>query len=507
MDVNITLDLQTILARQIQRSSLTMDSDSVMDQFDSLANKKHKIMFKLWVIAHREYVAMVGTKAFLFTLVMMPILMFGSLLAMPVLNRVSGGKTQKIAIADGTGRLFSYIERAARERNESIKTKTAEPIETKSGKVDSRSDFMGQQADIWEFVAAPNDLSQDQRLEYSNQIRNGDIYALVEIPNSFLEPIQISATESPTQSKTKTPKPNAKFYSQDALISGARAWLGTLISQMLREARMEQFGLDKIDPMIFAQIDARVELIPSMPIKASDAGKSDDHSVMDSLVNMFLPFGVMMLMFMVILMAAQPMLESAMEEKSLRISEVLLGSVTPSQLMGGKLLGNVAGSLVIFVLYGAGGLFFLNYQGLADKIPLSVLPWFLLFQLLGVLFFSSIFLTVGASVNELKEAQTLLLPVWLVLMAPMMVWFIAVREPNGIVSTTLSFFPPSCPMMMVLRLASGTTIPFWQPPLAAVVMILSTYGIVTLAGRIYRAGLLRNEGIRSISQLLKRTLG
>ena len=52
-------------------------------------------MFKLWVIAHREYVAMVGTKAFLFTLVMMPILMFGSLLVMPVLNRVSGGKTQK----------------------------------------------------------------------------------------------------------------------------------------------------------------------------------------------------------------------------------------------------------------------------------------------------------------------------------------------------------------------------------------------------------------------------
>ena len=288
-------------------------------------------------------------------------------------------------------------------------------------------------------------------------------------------------------------------------MSGARSWLGALISQKLREVRMEQFGLDKIDPKIFAQIDARVELSPSMPIKVADVGKSDENSVMDSLVNMFLPFGVMMLMFMVILMAAQPMLESAMEEKSLRISEVLLGSVTPSQLMGGKLLGNVAGSLVIFVLYGAGGFFFLNYQGLAGKLPLSVLPWFLLFQLLGVLFFSSIFLTVGASVNELKEAQTLLLPVWLVLMAPMMVWFIAVREPNGIVATTLSFFPPSCPMMMVLRLASGTTVPFWQPPLAAIIMIATTYGMVRLAGRIYRAGLLRNEGVRSISQLLKRT--
>jgi len=242
-----------------------------------------------------------------------------------------------------------------------------------------------------------------------------------------------------------------------------------------------------------------------MPIQESDLGKTNDQSTMDSLIAMFLPFGVMMLMFMVILMAAQPMLESAMEEKSLRISEVLLGSVTPTQLMGGKLLGNVAGSLVIFLLYGAGGLFLLNTQGLSDKIPMSVVPWFLLFQLLGVLFFSSIFLTVGASVNELKEAQSMLLPVWMVLMAPMMVWFIAVRDPNGVVATSLSFFPPSSPMMMVLRLASGTTVPFWQPPLAAIIMIASTIGIVTIAGRIYRAGLLRNEGARSIVQLLKRS--
>ena len=463
-------------------------------------------MFKLWVIAHREYVAMVGTKAFLFTLVMMPILMFGSLLAMPVLNRVSGGKTLRIVVADGTGELFEKFELAAKARNASINTKPTQTIVTKSGKLGGASSFMEQQADAWELVAGPSEISDEERLKYSDAIRNGDIYALVEIPKTLFENPQGISPDGNVVEAVESTSTSAKFYSQDALMSGARAWLGSLLSQRLRDARMLQFGLDKIDPKIFAQIDAKVELVPSAPVKKSDGKKSDENSMVDALVNMFLPFGVMMLMFMVILMAAQPMLESAMEEKSLRISEVLLGSVTPSQLMGGKLLGNVAGSLVIFVLYGAGGLFFLNYQGLADKMPLSLLPWFLLFQLLGVLFFSSIFLTVGASVSELKEAQTLLLPVWLVLMAPMMVWFIAVREPNGIVATTLSFFPPSCPMMMVLRLASGTTVPFWQPPLAALVMVISTYGIVTLAGRIYRAGLLRNEGVRSISQLLKRTM-
>jgi ABC-2 type transport system permease protein len=108
-------------------------------------------------------------------------------------------------------------------------------------------------------------------------------------------------------------------------------------------------------------------------------------------------------------------------------------------------------------------------------------------------------------VNELKEAQSLLLPVWMVLMMPMMVWFIAIRDPNGPVATTLSFFPPSCPMMMVLRLASGTTVPYWQPPVAALIMIVSTYMIVRIAGHIYRAGLLRNEGVRSITQLFRRS--
>lgn len=471
-------------------------------------------MYKLFVIAHREYVAMVGTKAFLFTLVMMPILMFGSIIAMPLINSVSGSKTLKIVVADGTAQLFETIEQAATQRNEALKMLSKKDIDRADKKFsgrDSKDSFMNQQADIWLFTEAPNELTEEQRLEYSRQIRNGELYALVEIPKSLWDdPTKLGVADAVEstglESTGDTPTVVPKFYSQDALISGTRSWLGFVISQKMRELRIRQFGLTSIAPEVFSQIDAKVELTPNVPIQASDVGKSKDQSPMDSLIAMFLPFGVMMLMFMVILMAAQPMLESAMEEKSLRISEVLLGSVTPSQLMGGKLIGNVAGSLVIFVLYGSGGLFLLNSQGLSDKIPASVLPWFLLFQLLGVLFFSSIFLTVGASVNELKEAQTMLLPVWMVLMAPMMVWFVAVRDPNGVVSTTLSFFPPSCPMMMVLRLASGTTVPFWQPPLAAIIMLVSTFLIVRTAGRIYRAGLLRNEGARSITQLLRRSL-
>jgi ABC-2 type transport system permease protein len=466
-------------------------------------------MHKLWVIAHREYVAMVGTKAFVFTLVMMPILMFGSLLVMPLVNQVSSGKIRKIVIADATGDLFQPISRAARLRNEAIEKLAATELDESIGgpsKSANRTGFMGQASDIWEFSEMQAPLTEQQRLELSERLRSGELYAFVELPEGLLDlPTEPAKSEANEQGETAPTVSIPKFYSQDALINEVRGWLGVVINQEARLTRLKQAGLDNLDPRVFAKIDAKIELAPSLPMQASDKGKSGNTSAMDSLIAMFLPFGVMMLMFMVILMAAQPMLESAMEEKNLRISELLLGSVTPAQLMGGKLLGNVAGSLIIFVLYGSGGLFLLNSQGLADKLPASVLPWFLLFQLLGVLFFSSIFLTVGASVNELKEAQSLLLPVWMVLMMPMMVWFIAIRDPNGPVATTLSFFPPSCPMMMVLRLASGTTVPYWQPPLAALIMVVSTYLIVRTAGHIYRAGLLRNEGVRSITQLFRRS--
>ena len=471
-------------------------------------------MYKLFVIAYREYVAMVGTKAFVFSLIMMPILMFGSFLLLPTLQKVGGNRELKIVVADGTGVLFEELQKSAEAYNESIASQPA----SDSGDLGmSPSDRYILEA------ASSSTLNDEDRWNLSESIRQGKIYGFVEIPKSILDkpdfaPIpdrsepttdpdsklasEVPASEGPASETTVKLPDLTKFYSFDSMMSPARRWLSGWLSQKVRSTRIQQFQLDSLDPRILQMVRSDIEVVANRPVEKESPQK--DQSPLDAIKAMFLPFGVMMLMFLVIMMAAQPMLESAMEEKSLRISEVLIGAVSPSQLMGGKLLGNVAGSMVIFLLYGCGGLFVLNQQNLMSSLPMSVIPWFILFQILGVLFFSSIFLVVGASVNELKEAQSLLLPVWLMLMAPVMVWFIAVRDPNGLVATTLSFFPPSCPMTMVLRLASGTTVPAWQPALGAIVMMLSTSFMVYLAGRIYRVGLLRTDGVRSILQLLRR---
>lgn len=452
-------------------------------------------MYKLLIIAHREYAAMVATRAFLVTLVMMPVLMFGGLVIMPKLSALGGGKTERIVVADETGKLFEVLKAAAEARNAMLRSQSSKPTnvdakEQIKAQAEKQRDQFGGANNFYEIEAAESaTLTDQQRLTLSDEIRAGKLYAFVEIPASVLAEDATATTA-------------AKFIGQDALLSAGRQWLAAVVSEQVRVTRLNRLGLD---PSVISLASRPVEFTPMAPIKPDSDGK--ERSQTDMLLQLFLPFGIMMLMFMVIFLAAQPMLESGMEEKSHRIAEVLLGSVSPTQLMAGKLLGNVAGSLMIFAIYGIGGWAVLQRNGWASELPMTLIPWFIVFQLLGVLFFSSIFLTVGASISELKEAQGLLMPIWLVMLAPMMIWIVVLRDPNGVVAVGMSLFPPSAPLMMMLRLASGQTIPWWQPPLSAGILVAATILVVMGAGRIYRASLLRADSARTLMQFLARLRG
>jgi ABC-2 type transport system permease protein len=117
--------------------------------------------------------------------------------------------------------------------------------------------------------------------------------------------------------------------------------------------------------------------------------------------------------------------------------------------------------------------------------------------------FSSIFMAVGAAVNQLKDAQSMLLPVWLVLVSPMFVWLEIVREPNGPIATGMSFFPPAAPMVIILRLASEAIIPLWQILLGVVLLTVTTAGCVFLAGRVFRIGILWQGKTPRLRELMR----
>ena len=117
--------------------------------------------------------------------------------------------------------------------------------------------------------------------------------------------------------------------------------------------------------------------------------------------------------------------------------------------------------------------------------------------------FGSIFMAVGAAVNQAKEAQGMLLPVWLLLMLPMFVWLQVIREPTSGFATWVSFVPPATPLLMVLRMTASEAVPLWQPIAGIVVLLATTALCVLAAARIFRIGILAQGKAPKLSQLIR----
>lgn len=467
-------------------------------------------MQKILTIARREYQAMVATKAFVIGMAMMPILMLGGAWIPGLLKGMEKAQDRKIAVIDGTGKLFDPLRTAAEKRNDLLSksqepdadAETAgEPSKKPALSKNEEEDRKARKAmgleEIHRYVLEqiPSDgFTDEKRLELSDRIRNGELYAFIEIPEDVLTAVNTDLT-----SPALLQLPEISYVAQDAALADAKRWAETSLNQLIRAHRLQVAG---VNPMVLLELERKASVIGSGLYRMDPGGKIVSEEKPNELASIFLPMGVMMLMFMIVMMSAQPMLESVLEEKTLRISEVLLGSANANQLMTGKLLGNVAGSLTVFLLYAVGAFAMASWSGFEDSIPFHIVPWFVIYQVLAVLLFSSLFMAIAASVSQLREAQSLLLPVWMVMLLPMFVWFNVVREPNSTLATVLSFFPPSTPLMMTLRLATGAIIPLWQIALSIVLLLLGTVIGVMSAAKIYRIGILWQGKTPKLSELM-----
>jgi ABC-2 type transport system permease protein len=461
-------------------------------------SEKNPDMRKIWTIAVREYRAMVATKAFMISVLMMPLLMLGSIAGIEMLRKTGTTAVRKIAVHDPDGQYYLALGLAA----ESIQQLQAAqmPSADQEGEasleanVEQTREMLGLTKEKYVFERIPeSEFTEEKGLELSARVQRQELYAFLIIPPNVDKVVGM-------EDYVGGASPKIRFHSQDASLSEARLWIGEVLNGVIRARRLSS---ENIDPILVQKLSLPVPVSGmGLITKAADgtAQAKDDNNPLSAI---FLPMGVMMLMFMVIFMSSQPMLESVLEEKSQRIAEVLLGSANPFQLMSGKLLGTVAGSLTVFLIYLLGAAGLAVYRGWSELIPYQLIPWFIVFQVLGVLFYAAIFLAVGAAVSQLKEAQSLLLPVWTIMMCPMFIWIFIVRDPLGPIATYLSFFPPATPTTMMLRLATGQSIPFWQPLLGIVLLLLGTLAIVFFAARVFRVGILWAGKTPRLSEIFK----
>jgi ABC-2 type transport system permease protein len=433
-------------------------------------------MRKILRFVKREYLAAVKTKGFIIMLLLMPVLMGGSGIAMYLLRGQVDTTDKRVAIIDHSSVLTDYILKEAEKRN-------AEAV------FDKETGKKIQPAYVFEILEADEKDLQGQRLALSDRIREGNLHAFLEAGRNVLHP------EGDQNSF------RIKYHGKNAAIDNIRNWLNNTINPYLRKIRLTEAGVEEskadqimvwlqVEPMGLISVDETTGEIQ----EARRTGEAEA---------ILVPAVLFFLMFMLVMMGAMPLLQSTMEEKTQRIAEVLLGSLQPHQFMAGKVLGGLLVSLTGATVYIFGGVFFMRKMGLTTFIPFQMIPWFFTFLILEIIMVGSILAALGSACNDPKDAQNLTFPAMFPVFFPMFIFMPVLQEPGSAFATWLSLFPLFTPMLMLIRKAAPVGIPAWQPWVGLAEVLLFTVFIVWVGGRVFRVGILMAGGPPKLSKMVK----
>jgi len=259
------------------------------------------------------------------------------------------------------------------------------------------------------------------------------------------------------------------------------------LTQAMRGQRLEAAGLSEAE---IRGLDALKPTVTAYSPKAA-AGEVSLRDRLPGIVG----FVLGMLLWSVIFTGAGILLNSVIEEKSSRILEVLLSSASAPEIMFGKILG-AAGvtATVLAVWVGLGGttLAMMNPQITGDVVAVllgkGLIFYFAFYLVGGYLMYASLFIAVGAFCETTREAQTLLGPIMILLMVPLVFMSQAIRRPDSPLLELLSWIPPFTPFIMMAR--AGGEPPLWQVLGTGVLMMGTTAVVIWIAGRAFRAGAL-----------------
>jgi len=433
-------------------------------------------MRKILLFAAREYKAAVKTKGFIIGLLIAPLMMGGSLIAFLLLKDRVDTTDKHVAVIDHTGKITPALVMAAEFRS------TKEIFDTTTGR-------KTKPAYSFESVTPHTTDPTAQRLELSNRVRNGSLYAFVEIGASVVHP------------KNDDQASRISFYARNAAMDDLRNWVSGPINMRLRSLRLADAGIKESDVKdLFYWVG-----VEGMGLVTVDeaTGKARDAKEADRVSALIVPIIMMLLMLMMIMMTVPGMLHSVMEEKTQRIAEVLLGSISPFEFMAAKLVGGIAVALTSAAVYIVGGTFAVQYMGYSEYVPFIALPWFIVFMLLAIIMFGAYSAAMGATCSEAKDAQALSFPVILPALFPMFIYVPVAREPLSAFSTWISLVPPFTPLLMTLRLSTPGGVPTWQLYAGLGGVLLCTLFFVWVAGRIFRVAILMQGTPPKLSNIIR----
>ena len=206
----------------------------------------------------------------------------------------------------------------------------------------------------------------------------------------------------------------------------------------------------------------------------------------------WIPYAVTMIFYFVIMMSASLLLSSISKEKTNRVMEMLMASVSPRQMLAGKIAGLGIAGLVQTLVWAGTGYTLLRLGGRTLSIPASlqlppsIILWGVIFFLLGYALYASLMAALGAMVPNLREASQATISVIWPLIVPLFFINPLIEDPHSTLSLVLGLVPFTAPIAMMTRLAAGS-IPWWQPALAAALLAVTALFVVRAVAGMFRA--------------------
>lgn len=417
-------------------------------------------MRRILRIARRDYLAVVRTKAFIIGLIVFPVLFGGGGIAAALLRNKGGDTDRRIVVLDRTAVAGTAVAAALRQKNQDELTDKNAGLQ-----VTPQYEF--------EAVAADSAHLEQQRLELSDQVRRGTLHAFIEIPPEALHP-------------DGSPPPAVGYYTGNGADPALR-WLAEGVNTGLRRTLLAELGI----PEEKARDIAGTAPVESMALIVRDPQSGTvtqprKRSPLETAV----PIVMVVLLFMIVMVSVAPVLSAVADDKQQRVFEMLLGTATPFDLMGGKVLAAVGVSLTSSIFYMIGGLLALEAMAAFGLAPLDLIPWFFVYLVAEVTMLCAMGTALGATCGSPQDAQHLAMPLLLPVLVPVLLMGPILQQPNGPMATAVSLFPLFTPLTMLLRQSLPGGVPAWQPwvGLAGVLIVMPL--LTWAAARIFRIAIL-----------------
>lgn len=439
---------------------------------------------KVALIAWREFRHTALTKGFIIGAVAVPILMFGVFAVVPsLMSRESPPLVGSIAIVDPTGsiapRAKAILEKPV-SMLEVVEEFAENPPKTAAEQMEAVSTLpsAGQQKIevAWRTETDPAALDG-----IKSDLETGKLIAGASIGADTLDP-----------SKPAAP---FEFFIPSSLSPKHVTQISRAIRKAIEEERVARSG---VDSALIARLSDAPE--PKTMRVSPEGAVAKEITELRFMV----PVAFMFLLWITVFTSANYLLTTTIEEKSNKVMEVLLAAASPMQLLVGKILGYAAISAVMLLMYGGLGIAGLSAAAMLDLVPFTHLLYLVLFFVMGYLMVAAMMSAVGSAVSDLREAQSLVGPVMMVLIVPVALWLPIVENPNGMLATVTSYIPPATPFVMIMRLTAATEpIPLWQTITATLWGFVCAIGMMWLAARIFRVGVLMQGKPPSPKELLR----